>query len=225
MKSTITFIVVLLSVSLSITAQNSFPKGSLLPGGNIGFYTNNNESSAGKNKMFNLNIAPSVGIAVKENIFVGVNFGYYYSHARYTNNLSGYIDSSRQNGINYGLFGRYYKPLKHNFSIFLQADLGGKNAWGKSSSSGAAAKYNSVSWGINAGLTPGISYGISRKLQLEAGFSNIAAISYSNDETSVSGSTTGNQKQSNFGVYTNLNNYTSQLYLGFRLLLPKKTKA
>ncbi|MBS1734627.1 MAG: outer membrane beta-barrel protein [Bacteroidetes bacterium] len=225
MKSLFTLIVLVSVFSFGADAQNAFPKGSVLPGGNAGVTISNSESAGGRSRSAGFNIMPSIGFAVKENLFLGINAGYGYSKGRFTNNVSGYVDTLKRNSFSYGVFGRYYKPLKHNFSIFLEADLGGNNTKDVSTASGSATKYTSTSWGVNAGLTPGISYGLTKKLQLEAGFNNIVGLGYSKYKRTSNGTTPIDETQSQFNAYTNLNNYNSQLYLGFRLLLQKKTKA
>ena len=66
---------------------------------------------------------------------------------------------------------------------------------------------------------PGLSYTISKKLQLETGFNNLIAVSYdSNKRTEMDSQGTREFKTNRFEVSRSLDNLSS-LYLGFRLLL------
>ena len=79
--------------------------------------------------------------------------------------------------------------------------------------------------GINLSLTPGVSYAFNSKLQMEAGLNDIFGIGYTNSKYNQTGPIPNSWERNSFNAFTTLNNFTSQLYIGFRLLLQKKEKA
>jgi hypothetical protein len=66
---------------------------------------------------------------------------------------------------------------------------------------------------------PGLSYRVSRKLQLETGFAGLVSFNYSRTKrTSLNGTQPVTDISNSFGMNTSLNN-VSELYAGFRLLI------
>lgn len=215
----LTLIITIISISV-ISAQTNIPKGSLLLGGDISFGTTHYEDiNSRTSNSYGFNISPSIGVAIKENLFAGLSLGVGLVKNAFNNGP--YIDSSKLNTYSYGVFIRKYKPLKNNFNIFLQGNLYGFNAK-KEYYSLSSNTESQKDLGLGFSLTPGISYAINSKLQLEAGLNSILGIGYGQSRYSDNLSSGRIVKHSTFNAYTSLNNFSSQLYFGFRLLLQKK---
>ncbi len=227
MKTNVLLFSILACCTFTSFAQNSFRKGDILLGGGINFSSATiDETSFQQRRYTTFSILPAAGIAIRENLFVGVSLGYAYSKNLYLNSNPGYQDSVKANRYTYGIFVRKYKPLKYGFSIFLQGDFGGSNFTEKTIGQNPQYKYKGTGFGINATLTPGISYSLTHRLQLESGFSNIVQVSY-NQSKSINNSSLQSYvtKSTGFNASASLSNFSSQLYVGFRLLLQKKPKA
>ena len=225
MKSKLVLVSLLTLLFFNSWAQGDLPKGSVMLGGNIGFSSNSTEQQSSQTqKATSFYISPAAGLAVRKNLFVGLNLGYSFTKNKSVNGSPSYLDSTRRHSYNYGVFVRRYKPLKHIFSIFLQGDLGGFNSHEKSITNSPVTQYDSKTFGVNASLSPGVSYGINSKLQIETGLNNIVALQYVENKAVTTAFTPNSSRSSSFNVSTSLSNFTSQLYVGFRLLLQKKNK-
>lgn len=222
MKLKILSAAILLLSAFSVNAQKDLPKGSLLLGGDLSYASYTYKDANTNNKAHGFNISPSVGFAVKNNLFIGINAGVsFFKNGNYIN--SPYTDSTRYHSYSYGVYVRKYKPLKNNFYIFLQGNLGGSNAK-RDLENSPSRDYYQKDMGVSLSLTPGVSYAINSKLQLEAGFNNLVGISYTQTDTRDNYSFSGIRKQTAFNAATSISNFNSQLYLGFRLLLQKKVR-
>ncbi|HKO79710.1 MAG TPA: hypothetical protein VJU78_04905 [Chitinophagaceae bacterium] len=73
---------------------------------------------------------------------------------------------------------------------------------------------------ISVNAYPGISYAVSKKLHLETGFNNLLMVNYFHGKRET-GNPVITYKAKGFNVSSSLNNATSSLYLGFRLLIGK----
>ena len=218
MKTTILLFTSLLFFNFQSQAQTDLPKGSVLLGGNLSF---NSFRTSGENnfesKAKGFAISPSVGIAIRPNLFIGASAGYAFS----SNRTSG--DSTRINSYSYGLFARKYKPLRNNFYLFLQGNLSGSNSK-RNRENNSLWDFEEKQYGVGLSLTPGVSYALNNKISLEAGFNDILGVGYSENKTRDNLNFSGERKQTSFNAFTNLNNFNSQIYVGFRLLFKKKDK-
>ncbi|MEO8771095.1 MAG: outer membrane beta-barrel protein [Ferruginibacter sp.] len=223
MKTKLLLAIIFIFSIFSSFAQDKLPKGSLLLGGNIGFSSSKSEIEGQRtDHITSFSISPSAGIAIRDNLFFGLSLGYSHGKERITTN--GMVDDSTKfNTYSYGVFLRKYKPLKYNFSIFLQANLAGNNSKYNYSPNSNVFDLSSKGFGAGASLSPGISYAVNSRLQLEAALNNIVSLDYSQVKHTYPGLTGGidTNKQTNFNVSTSLNNFTSQLSFGFRFLLQK----
>ena len=203
-------------------AQKNIPKGSLLLGGDLSFSSNTYKDNSSNNKASGFSISPSVGVALKDNLFGGIGLSYGYAkNALYY--ASPYYDSINVHSYGANLYVRKYKPLKNNFYIFLQGGLG-VSASNRALNNNSTRDYSQKDLSVNLGISPGLSYAINSKLQIETGFNNIFGIGYSESKYRDNAYFTGERKSTGFNAYTTLNNFNSQLYFGFRLLLQKKDK-
>jgi hypothetical protein len=222
MKSKLTMLCILLCALSAVNAQKNIPKGSMLLGGNIYFHSDTYKDDATNNKSSGFGIAAAAGLAVKDNLFVGA--GVNYSHAKYPYSSVSSADSTRANYYGASIFVRKYKPLKSNFYIFLEGSAGatfGKVTLEKDRDRDFYQKSVSASLGV----TPGISYAINSKMQVEMGFNSILGVNYVSSKFHDNYSTQGEVKSSNFNAYTSINNFSSQIFFGFRFLLQKDKTA
>lgn len=212
------------SLAITFTTTAQVNKGAIFLGGNIGFshYKIDYGSSSGDTKTNSILIAPAFGIAVKNNLVAGVTAHIGSSTTKESNTPNS--AESRSNSYGAGLFLRKYKAIgKSGFSIFAQGNLGG--GYAKSENENQSTGYRQEIRITNIGLSvaPGISYAVSRKLQLETGFNNALSLTFSNQKASNynNNTLTTSQKTNGFDISTSLNSFTSSFYLGFRVLLNK----
>jgi len=158
-------------------ANAQVQKGDVLLGGNLTFNTSKAPNSYTSKSNY-IAVLPSIGKAVKDNLVVGLNLGYSHSHIEYGTSP---VTNTNTDVYSLGAFVRRYKELGSKFYLFMEGDLAGNYqrskiyADGTPSSSVPAQK----TWGINAGLYPGIAYFLSRHVQLETGLQNFVYANYS----------------------------------------------
>lgn len=224
MKTKFLLLAISMTCMVTIYAQKNIPKGSLLLGGDVSFNSNtykNTNNRESKSKGFY--ISPSVAVGIKTNLFIGLAIGYNFYKNSNSSNSSSY-DSTILRGYNCAIFVRKYQPLKNNFSLFLQGGLGG--SFSKRSIEDVATRvFYQKDLYVNLSVSPGISYTINSKLQIETGFNNILGIGYTRSKLADNAFYSGESSYTGFNAYTSLNNFSSMLYIGFRLLLQKKDKS
>ena len=214
MQKRILLAVFTVTVATAVNAQ--IKKGGLLLGGQLSFSSQKNESTAPNayattnNSFF---ISPAFGRAIRENLIIG--FDLLYSHGKYqaTPNVRQLSDS-----YGAGFFIRKYKELGKGFYLFGQARAGGSynrqhytdfiQGGNNSSAKGFTAQL---------GIYPGVAYAVSKKMQLEAGFSNLAAIRYEYLKQTPSGNT-ATYTSSNFSFSSSLSSFAGPT-IGFQVLL------
>jgi hypothetical protein len=214
-----TFLVFITNVFLTINMQAQIKKSSIFLGGDIGGSTQTtkrNDVEIGSQK--GLTISPVFGKAIKENLILGGDIGFNL----YENNnvASSTFSAEKNNSYGAGIFIRKYKSIgKSNFSMFLQGRFGvNYNSIENSNSSLNFDKSKRYTVGVSA--YPGISYTVSKRLQLETGFNSLIGIHYFTEKREVGGVFPYTDKTNGVGVFSSLNN-ASSLYVGFRVLIGK----
>ena len=151
-------------------AHAQVSKGDILLGGNLGF---NKQTPSANYTTTNFSIDPSIGKAIKDNLVVGANL----SFAHYTSKA----DVGHDKDDSYGLQGfiRKYKYLGSGFAVFAEGSLSLSYSTG-SGAYGGSYPYTTSSkdYGIAAGFAPGVTYAISRHVQLETGLSRFLSLGY-----------------------------------------------
>ncbi len=216
MKKTI--LLLLLSVPFHSTIFSQVSSGSLLLGGDFSFFVQEQKTASGtsgKNNGFNF--SPLIGVATRTNIIQG---GYLrIGSSKNTNSVSTAVTKTNITGAGY--FIRKYGVIKNNFSGFIQGNAGVGYSTNSFEFQNTLNKSKQTSVGIN--ISPGLSYKVSQKLQLEAGLNNIANISYQVTKNLITNPGVNDVVRSTqVSVSSSLNNFSSNLYFGFRLLLAKK---
>lgn len=200
------------------TTHAQIRNGATFLGGDIGGSTAKTKSAdTTYSKQNGFFISPVFGKAIQENLILGFDL---VTNIYNDDNAAavGYDQKLRTYGG--GIFLRKYKQLgSSGFSIFAQARLG--VAFGKAELENHNYVYSRIEKNFSTTLSayPGLSYTISKKLQLETGFNGLIAVNYnSNKRTETDNLGAREFKTSRFDVSSSLNNLSS-LYLGFRLLL------
>lgn len=209
------FVLILFSVfSFALATQAQIGKGSIWLGGsagynrtksNIDYYENN------KNEVFTF--SPAVGKAIKENLVAGIRLSYSNSKQKNTSYSGGYNDTETK-GYGGGIFLRRYVPVITRLYIFGE----GTASYARTTRNEVHTGTKIKGWSTGIGFTPGISYGVNKKLQLESGFNSLLHASYGKSK-----STAGYNHLSSdaFSAGVSLEN-ESTFYIGFRLLLNNK---
>lgn len=215
MKKTILLFTLSVIICSATSAQIS--KGALLLGGDLSAYTQKQEVVSGTEYKSNgFMFSPLIGVATKNNLVQG---GYLQiGSSKIENNAS--PGKTKNNNLGVGYFIRKYGLIKNNFYGFIQGNAGVgfyKNSY---KAPGSEGNYKQTTGGIN--VSPGLSLKVSKKLHIESGLREIASISYQvNKNSSTTATSSDVLKASQFSVSSSLNNFTSNLYFGFRLLLGK----
>jgi hypothetical protein len=210
-------------VCFSFLSNAQIRKGSFYLGGDIGYSSQKEErinpaggmNNEGEQK--SISFSPSIGMAVKENVFAGIDF-------TYANNESENLSSSnnyKTKALGAGIFLRRYFPVANRFYLFGQVRLGYLDRESDMTSTFNADRTQEDSWSLQAGLFPGLSYNIYKSLYLEMGLNNLLQIGYENidrTETRTFGGTFSTERKS-FFLQSSLAN--SGLNIGVRFILPK----
>jgi hypothetical protein len=207
----------LLFFSFTLSAQIN--KGSLLLGGDIGFSTQKTTSNRAKTSTQNgFTISPSFGKAIKTNTFFG-GFVLIRSY-REKNDPTNYYFDHKINGWGAGIYLRKYYPLgKSPFSVYIQGtfDYDYNKEYGNG---GPYNVFTTKTNSLNLYCNPGISFKISKKLQLETGMDQLLSLSYFHQQYDFLGTDVLHNTTNGFSLNSSISNL-SGLYLGFRLLINK----
>ncbi|RYG44677.1 MAG: hypothetical protein EOO01_19060 [Chitinophagaceae bacterium] len=207
----------IIAVSFSSFAQTPIRKGAVLLGGNIGGGIKTTKSAdTATNKEKGLNVSLVYGKAIRENLILG--FGISTWQQKYDNPIS----ASEQRSSSYGanVFLRKYKQLGNSgFSLFAQATFNAMYDKSNIYTENGPVRERGKGWSVNVTGYPGISYSVSKKLQLESGFVNFLSLGYARNTTTIEApQTTQKFKTNGFSFSSSLNNI-SALYVGYRILL------
>ncbi len=208
------------SFIFTLTVNAQIKKGSLFLGGDIGGSTQTTKRNGTKvSSQDGLTISPVFGKAIKENLILGGDIGFNL-YENNNNPSSTTFSGQKNNSYGAGIFLRKYKPIgKSNFSMFLQGRFGiNYNSIEYSNPSSNFDKTKRYTVGVS--VYPGISYTVSKRLQLETGFNNLLGLNYFTEKREVSNTFPYTEKTNGISINSSLNNISS-LYLGFRVLINK----
>ena len=202
----------------TIVGKAQVNKGAFLIGGDLGISSEKRNSSDPQNDADSkaIIVLPALGKAIKQNLIIGVYGLYSFSEYNHSINENDY----ELQKIGAGLFGRKYKRIgKTDFAVFFQGKTGVEFEE-RITGIGTLNKENLNTFRIVTDITPGISYGISKKLQLEMGLSSLLYFYYYHGKGTRG--TLGSETYTTDGFYlfANLEN-VGQFFLGFRLLFNK----
>lgn len=213
-KLHILIIAAALFVTPALNAQ--IKKGAVFLGGDIGGSSQKTKTGGTiTNKQEGLNISPVFGKAIKENLILGGNAGF----GLYENNTGTSTNFQRSSSYGAGIFIRKYKPIGNSsFSMFLQGGFG-VNYNSNEDVSPFSNFYKTTRYNIGISVYPGMSYAVSKRLQLETGFNNLLSLNYFTEKRE-NNTVPGTVKTTGVNISSSLNNISS-LYLGFRVLINK----
>ena len=197
-------------------------KDAILLGGQVSYNSNSNaywnitqpSQTNQKNNGGNFNI--TIGKAFKENAVTGIKLGYSTSKSENSYNGTSFYNA-KANQFNLGLFCRKYKKLGGDFYFFGEGGLDYFKS--KQTNTDVAGNNKTVVDGSsgNLSLSPGISYQVCKKLQLEILLPGIISAQYGNYKATPQ---TNNSKQEYFSINTNLNgSLLNSVGIGFRFVL------
>jgi Outer membrane protein beta-barrel domain len=214
--------VLLLFIATTAAATAQIKKGAVLLGGQLGVYNSSSDYTSNtppntpqnqKNKGANFGIA--IGTAIKDNVVVGINGG--YSSYKNENTVGITTLTSTTDQYNFGVFYRQYKSLSRNFYFLGEAGIGYIGSKQTEKNTSVVNDVTRKNSGVQLYLSPGISYQVSKKLQLEILIPNIVNAGYSKNKIT---SQVNNSAQDNFYINTNLNGSPlNNLAVGFRFIL------
>jgi hypothetical protein len=213
----LSFTVIFLFLTINSSAQ--IKKDAIFLGGNIGGNASKTTSAGqtiGKNN--GITISPVFGKAIKENLVWGANLDFSMANYSYDNS---YPNKQKQKIYGAGIFVRKYKTIGNSgFYFFLQGGLKGDYLRSEYTYSTPETRI-SKQYIINTNFYPGISYTISKKLQLETGFNDLIYLSYTAEKDYVTGMVSTVSKANGFSLGTSFSNLNSlsNFYVGFRVLL------
>jgi hypothetical protein len=214
----LSFIVTLLFFTLHTSAQ--IKKGAIFLGGNIAASTSKTTSGDQEIGSSNLiTLSPVFGKAIKDNLVWGVNSIFSITH--YSTNNS-YPDKQNENMYGAGIFVRKYKTIGNSgFYFFMQGGAGVNYIKNETIYSIPAETRIQKQYLAYTSCYPGISYTISKKVQLETGFPDLIYLGYAHTTDYITGTTTTRSKSNGFSISSSLSNLSglSNLYIGFRVLL------
>ncbi len=211
----------LLSLAINATAQ--IKKGTILLGGQIAGASGNNKQANQFTeetvKIKSFVFGTSIGKAIKENNIIGINVGAGFTN--YTFRRVG-IDSSssKSNSFNAGVFYRKYKKLAKDFYFFGETNVGFGVNKQYNLRNNFYNEYHRKAFSTDLSITPGISYQVFKKMQLEVSLPNVVGAYYSKSNDIETATSKKINTTNNFSLNTGLSNQLlSNLSLGFRLLL------
>jgi len=186
-------------------------KGSILLGGGINVSTSKIKDVNIDSKSNYISITPAAGIAIKNNMIVGV--GIIYGHSK--NYFTSTPTQSESNTYGGEVFLRKYLTLGKSFYLFGQTGFYyHSNNYNYTYTTGTVSKQNDWSTGIN--IYPGISYAVTKKFHLELSLAQLVNLEYS--KSKITGATNREASGVNFGVNaSSLSNFN----IGFRVFLSK----
>jgi hypothetical protein len=209
MKKQLLFSAILFLFTIVVNAQ--VKKGSLFLGGSISsFFETTKSGTAPEVRQHAITISPVVGKAIKDNLVIGASFEFDFNKYYSPTSAKGYTYGA-------GIFARKYKNIGNSgFYIFGQGNFGGDYSRQKTA---GMADFTHIN--IYASAYPGLSYAVTKKLHLETGFNNLIRVSYYHEKQRQEIPVPTVYTRSGFTFSTSLNNATSNLFLGFRLIIGK----
>ncbi|MBC8033136.1 MAG: outer membrane beta-barrel protein [Chitinophagaceae bacterium] len=210
----------ILVIMFSSTLSAQINKGAILLGGQLSYSKSDYEEDRNTNNTESGQFSVSIGKAFKENTVVGISLG--FSPFEQKQVFPGFDTVNNEyNTYNAGVFIRKYKNITKSFYFFSQLDgtvvIG--NGTRKFGNNTAEAKTKQR--GGTLSVTPGLSYQVLPKLQLELSLPNILGLQYfkTTVESDVSRVTDSETELIGFQSNFDTNSLLGNLGIGFRFIL------
>lgn len=199
MKKILTLAVVLSSI-FSFAQQSEtkdklvLEKGIWSLGGNLGFTTQNrnydrdsNNNMEANTNTFNVN--PKIGLLVKDNLEMGIDLNFGHSKTNIDNNTENEKSNYSNNSLGFSPYVKAYHSINHNLALFLKGEVSYSRDWSKSENENPSSN-SGKGFNFFAGLTPGITYFLSKTVALDA---NLGRIGYQYNESKSENFSNSNQ--------------------------------
>lgn len=208
---------ILLSLALAIlivsAGYSQIQPGKILLGGSVSYNSSNSSSPDDWHSFYSY---VQAGKVFGDNNVFGIIF------TRSSNFYQIQTSENKNRNTGGGLFFRKYKELGKNFYAFAEADAIYQHGKGEQNNFINSSQSLVTSDAINLNFVPGISYGISRKFQMELVMLNLANLYYQKTKTTDKSLplSAPPQKRETFGAGINLNsNLLSNFGIGFKFFL------
>jgi hypothetical protein len=205
-------------LTLAYTASSQITTGSTYIGGTISFNNNKEEANNVELKSNSFLISPSIGKAIRENLIFGVDLNYLRTEQEFLT-----APKLETKGYGAGVFLRKYFPIVNRFFVFGHSNLGFVIT--DIDQGTGNTRIEGDGFGVNLGLSPGISYYVGKNLYLEAGFNNLVLIAYNEVKTTqhAANGTTTETKSTDYSLSSSLSNSTD-LNIGVRFIIPRRRR-
>ena len=221
-----------LSISCSLLFAQVIEKDKRIFGGTVNFGYNQSQadtlaSSTPSIKSSNgyINISPSFGTAIKENVVFGYLLSLGYSHGKGEDLRLNETGKSNGYNVGGGVFLEKYFPLSKSLSFSGLMPFQLNYSWYENESfqnGTSTGSRKNRSYGASISLYPSLNYLINKKFILQLTLNNFVSIGYrhSTDETEQPNVSPKDQESSNFGFNTRVNESTrlSDMSFAFRYI-------
>lgn len=147
---------------------------------------------ASSSKQTQVNIAPSLGVAVNNNLVIGGALVYGYSSSKDEE----FENTLKINNYGAGFFVRRYKDIIPGVYVFAESNLLGLYQRQKGTNPGSSAPYlDEKSYTVTTGFYPGIAFNLGKEFLIEGGFQNLFFVQYAHGSTKYSGVNETKQNQ------------------------------
>lgn len=201
----------IVTVFIAGAAQAQIGKGTVMLGGSVSGGNSKSEDNLGVSKSKGFSISPSVGVAVKDNIVVGVFANYGHSKNEYSTNIG---SSATNTNVGGGVYVRTYAPLSKRFYLFGNGSF--NYSYSKSESDFTQNNRIYKSNGVGIGLYPGVAFDVNKWLQLETSLPSFISVGYSRSRAIIPGVPDVKSRQFSAGINVSP---ATDLNLGIRILL------
>lgn len=147
------FLLIIIGLSVQQFAQSPLKKGVYTLTGEIEGRYDKGEYNGNTDETYVINLTPSFGYFITDNILIGGSLGFNYYEDKYTNS-SGRTSSYIMRSLNFGPWARYYFDVK-GIVPYLGVSVGYSKYLGEDS------------YGINCKAEGGINYFLSNSVALE----------------------------------------------------------
>ena len=197
------------------TVHAQIKKGDVQLGGSLSFGTGSTKNYNYTNKSTNVTVSPSFGMAVQDNLVIGVSLLYGHNPTKYGNPQYEY-GSDQYGG---GIFARRYRSIGKSFSVFMEWNLVGQYEHTNSGYTDSLVNSNVRTYNFSTGLYPGIAYNISRRVQVETSLPYLIYANYQHSKAEGESYNNVLVKTNTFNIGSSLNRSLQNLVIGIKCLL------
>ncbi|HEY8897321.1 MAG TPA: hypothetical protein VIM79_21000 [Niastella sp.] len=214
------FLFSLFALTFVFTSRAQISKSAVLLGGSIGYNKGKSKTWQQDLKIKTFIFSPVIGVAVKENLVVGARFDYLKQtqNSKYDASYSSKQDIDTKN-YGGGFFLRRYVPVINRLYVFGEGTASYTALRETTTQTSMYNKSVAKTKGYTTGLsfTPGVSFEVSKKFQIEGGFNSLFNVSYLKTKTTYNYSNQPeNQELFSAGISHDDN---SMFYVGFRFVI------